>query len=105
MTRLANSRWLSHVRDVLNTACLAAQCLEKVEAPVLLTELTGCDMTLAVSSLAQIILNPDTRTLHGFEALVEREWIQVGHPFWTRTSSSPDKIQHQAPVFLLFLGR
>ena len=61
LVRLANSRWLSHLKEVLNTACLAAQCLERVGASVLLTETTGTDLSLAVSSLAQIILNPDTR--------------------------------------------
>ena len=44
----------------------------------------GRDMALLVTSLALIILDPDARTLHGFEALIEREWIQTGHPFWTR---------------------
>ena len=103
MSRLANSKWLSHIKEVLNTSCLAAQCLEKVGAPVLLTEASGVDISLLVTSLSQIILKPDTRTLHGFEALIEREWIQGGHPFWSRTSSSQDKSAQQAPVFLLFL--
>ena len=61
MMRLANSKWLSHVKDVLNSACLAAQCLERSEAGVMITELSGSDLSCAVSSLAQIILNPDTR--------------------------------------------
>ena len=51
---------------------------------MLLSEQEGRDMALLVTSLALIILDPDARTLHGFEALVEREWIQTGHPFWTR---------------------
>ena len=38
----------------------------------------GRDITLCVTSLAQIILNPDCRTVRGFEALIEREWLQVG---------------------------
>jgi hypothetical protein len=42
----------------------------------------GTDITLCVTSLAQIILNPDCRTVRGFEALIEREWLQAGHPFW-----------------------
>ena len=64
MMRLANSKWLSHVKDVLNSACLAAQCLERSEAGVMITELSGSDLSCAVSSLAQIILNPDTRLHH-----------------------------------------
>lgn len=37
----------------------------------------GMDNTLLVTSLAQIILDPLSRTMTGFQELVEREWIQV----------------------------
>lgn len=67
LSRLGSSRWLTHVRDVLNAACLTAQCLVKEKAAVLLTENTGTDLSLVISSLAQIIINPDTRTLHGLQ--------------------------------------
>ena len=106
LSRLANTKWLSYVKEVLNTACVAAQCLEQDQVPVLLVEDGGSDLSLVVSSLTQIILNPDTRTLHGMEALVEREWVQAGHPFWTRHGPAKDLKQgsgNQAPVFLLFL--
>ena len=39
----------------------------------------GRDLTLCVTSIAQVILNPDCRTVRGFEALIEREWLQVGN--------------------------
>ena len=32
------TRWLSHVKEALNAACLAAQCLEKEDAPVMVVE-------------------------------------------------------------------
>jgi len=104
LSRLANTRWLSHVKEALNAACLAAQCLEKEDAPVMVVEQEGRDMALLVTSLALIILDPDARTLHGFEALIEREWIQTGHPFWTRNGPNIGEGQSLvAPVFLLFL--
>ena len=104
LSRLGTTKWLSYVKEVLNTACLAAQCLEKDSVPVMVVESTGHDYSLVVSSLTQIILNPDTRTLHGFEALIEREWVHAGHPFWTRHGPSGSQRQSlQAPVFLLFL--
>ena len=65
------------MKDCLNTACLAAQCLEREGAPVVVAEQEGRDLALLVTSLTLVILQPDTRTLHGFEALVEREWVQV----------------------------
>ena len=69
----------------------------------------GVDVTLAVTSLAQVILNPDCRTVRGLEALIEREWLQGGHPFWSRTSKGPfndsvaTKSKTFAPTFILFL--
>ena len=49
----------------------------KDKASVLVHGSDGRDITLCVTSLAQVILNPDCRTVRGFEALIEREWLQV----------------------------
>ena len=69
---------------------------------------TGRDSTLVVTSLAQAILNPDCRTVRGLQALIEREWLQAGHPFYSRTRHGPYHPSHSqnpphAPTFLLFL--
>ncbi|WAR17672.1 MTMR9-like protein, partial [Mya arenaria] len=64
------------------------------------------DTTLQVTSLAQVIMDPDCRTFTGFEALIEREWLQAGHPFTDRCAKSAHAITKQrqeSPVFLLFL--
>ncbi|XP_059488042.1 myotubularin-related protein 9 [Neocloeon triangulifer] len=88
LSRVENSNWLSHVKDSLNCACLVAQCLDQEGASVLVHGSEGLDSTLLVASLAQIILNPDCRTVRGLEALVEREWLQAGHPFTLRHKKS-----------------
>lgn len=49
-------------------------------ASVLVHGTEGIDSTLQVTSLAQIILDPECRTIRGFETLIEREWLQVGRP-------------------------
>ena len=72
-----------------------------------------------VTSLAQILLNPDARTLRGFQALITREWVAFGHPFRERhccgpfaaaaaasgsnASASTQSSGGEAPTFLLFL--
>lgn len=110
-TKLDSSNWLRHVQDVLTCACLVAQCIDHEGASVLVHGSEGMDSTLQVCSLAQIILDPDCRTVQGFEALIEREWLQAGHPFATRckhsvfahtTFGTLDKREY-SPVFLLFL--
>jgi len=112
ISRLASARWLTYVKDILNAACLVAQLMEKEEAPVVVLEQESGDLSLVLVSLAQVILNPDSRTLHGMEALIEREWIQGGHQFWSRHSACKSQSSNNnhssgeketGPVFLLFL--
>ena len=80
------------------------------------------DGALQVTSLAQLLLDPHTRTLAGwviplslyiyiylslsgrFAELVQREWLDAGHPFSLRhghVSLVPEK--DRSPSFLLFL--
>ncbi|XP_031450644.1 myotubularin-related protein 9-like isoform X2 [Phasianus colchicus] len=104
--RLESCRWLSHVKAALSTACLAAQCLDREESCVLVHGAEGTDTTLLVTALAQVILDPGCRTLKGFQELLEREWIQAGHPFHlrcARSAYSHARLKQEAPLFLLFL--
>ncbi|XP_063298084.1 myotubularin-related protein 9 [Pelobates fuscus] len=106
LSKLEASNWLTHIKEILTTACLAAQCIDREGASVLVHGSEGMDSTLQVTSLAQIILDPKCRTLRGFEALVEREWLQAGHPFQQRCAQSAysnSKQKWEAPTFLLFL--
>uniref|UniRef100_UPI00398E8791 myotubularin-related protein 9-like isoform X2 n=1 Tax=Pristiophorus japonicus TaxID=55135 RepID=UPI00398E8791 len=106
LSKLEASKWLSHVKTILTTACLAAQCVDREEASVLIHGSEGRDTTLQLTSLAQIILDPDCRTISGFQALIEREWLQAGHSFQLRCVSSAyshAKPRQEAPVFLIFL--
>jgi myotubularin-related protein 9 len=111
ISTLENSNWLGHVQSVLECACVVAQCIDHEGASVLVHGSEGMDSTLQVCSLAQIILDPDCRTVQGFEALIEREWLQAGHAFAARCKHSAfapsnpgsnDKREY-SPVFLLFL--
>ncbi|XP_045182820.2 myotubularin-related protein 9-like [Mercenaria mercenaria] len=106
LSKLESSNWLSHIKDILTCACLVAQCIDKDSACVLVHGSEGVDTTLQVTSLAQLILDHDCRTFTGFEALIEREWLQAGHPFADRCAKSANaitKYRQESPVFLLFL--
>lgn len=106
LSKLEASNWLTQIKEILTAACLAAQCVDREGASVLVHGTEGTDSTLQVTSLAQIILEPKCRTIRGFEALVEREWLQAGHPFQQRclqSAYSNTKQKWEAPTFLLFL--
>ncbi|XP_018013958.1 myotubularin-related protein 9 [Hyalella azteca] len=108
LSRVEASGWMANIRDTLDCACLVAQCLHQEGASVLVHDTVGVDAALQVSALAQVILNQDCRTVRGFEALIEREWVQAGHPFSSRHSRScysppTHRHRHNSPSFLLFL--
>ncbi|XP_037940403.1 myotubularin-related protein 9-like, partial [Teleopsis dalmanni] len=108
LSRLESSGWLTLVLNSLNAACVVAQCLDQEGSPVLVHGAKGFDSTLIVTSLVQIILNPDCRTVRGLQALIEREWIQAGHPFASRHRYSCYTPQQNRPknsgaTFTLFL--
>ncbi|XP_075460793.1 myotubularin-related protein 9-like isoform X2 [Ascaphus truei] len=106
LNRLQAARWMSHVMEALTSVGLTAQCMEREGACVLVHGEQGTDNTLLVTSLSQLVLSPDCRTLAGFQDLIEREWLQGGHPFLLRCAHSAwsrDRPRHEAPLFLLFL--
>ncbi|KAM3593996.1 uncharacterized protein V6R79_000504 [Siganus canaliculatus] len=106
LSKLENSKWLSHVQTALSTAGLLAECVERDGHSVLVHGSEGTDSTLLISTLAQLIMDPNCRTLEGFLALLEREWVQAGHPFRQRCAHfaySHTRLQQEAPVFLLLL--
>lgn len=65
LSRLDSSNWLTNVKETLNCACLAAQCLDQENSSVLVHGQDGLDSTLLITSLVQVILNPDCRTIRG----------------------------------------
>lgn len=104
ISKLDSCGWPESVRNALHTACIVAQHIHQKAEPVLIHGTKGEDATLLVSSLVQIILNPDCRTIRGLQALIEREWLQAGHPFGSRHRCGPySSFARAAPTFLLLL--
>lgn len=102
--RVESSGWLSHISRLLSAARFVTLCLHKDGSSVLVHGAGSRDATLQVTSLAQIMLDSHCRTAEGFVGLVQREWLDGGHPFSLRhqhAGAAPEK--EKAPVFLLFL--
>ena len=62
------------------------------------TEAGGTDYVPAVSCLVQLALDPHSRTLHGFESLVEREWVALRHQFVDRCALATCKDAEQVTL-------
>lgn len=65
LSRLDNSNWLGLLVNALDASCVVAQCLDQDSCPVLVHGGKGLDSTLIITSIVQIILNPDCRTVRG----------------------------------------
>nr|XP_009861278.1 myotubularin-related protein 10 [Ciona intestinalis] len=104
-----NSKWLHHVNTMLSVANDVCMWMNVKEHHVVVKEQTGVDLTPIITSLTQILLDPEPRTIHGFQSLVQREWVIGGHPFKTRLghlhqpTGNADEATEMSPIFQLFL--
>lgn len=60
-------------------------------------------MNCVISSLTQILLDPYWRTKFGFQSLIQKDWIAMGHPFAYRLGHILNADIEPSPLFLLFL--
>ncbi|KFK38445.1 hypothetical protein AALP_AA3G114400 [Arabis alpina] len=81
---LGDSGWLIHIQNVLAGAAWIAARVAMESASVLVHCSDGWDRTTQLVSLACLLLDPYYRTLAGFQALVEKDWLAFGHPFSDR---------------------
>uniref|UniRef100_A0A8C5LKJ4 Myotubularin-related protein 12 n=1 Tax=Leptobrachium leishanense TaxID=445787 RepID=A0A8C5LKJ4_9ANUR len=99
---LDTSNWLEIVRSCLKKTIEVIEYLDTQIINIVLKEDTGSDLCCVISSLVQIMMDPYYRTMHGFQSLVQKEWVMGGHRFLDRCNHLR-KSESEAPVFLLFL--
>ncbi|XP_046395380.1 myotubularin-related protein 6 isoform X1 [Ischnura elegans] len=81
---LESSGWLRHVKAVLDTSKFIAQAVGVEGVTVLVHCSDGWDRTAQVCTLAALLLDPYYRTIHGFQAIIEKDWLSFGHKFTDR---------------------
>lgn len=103
LSTLESTHWLDYTRSCLRKASEVACLLRGGHLTVALQEPEDRDMSCVVSSLVQVMCDPHCRTQHGFQSLVQKEWVMAGHRFYSRINYHRDNDKEEAPVFLLFL--
>ncbi|KAL1114919.1 hypothetical protein AAG570_007743 [Ranatra chinensis] len=93
-----SSGWLKHIKSILDTSWFIAQAVE-VGVSVLIHCSDGWDRTAQVCSLAALMLDPYYRTIQGFQALVEKDWLCFGHKFTDRIGHLSGDPKEISPVF------
>jgi len=102
MTELANSGWLKHIRAVLDTSCFIVECILN-GYPTLVHCSDGWDRTSQTCALAQLMLDGYYRTMQGFQALIEKDWLAFGHKFQDRCGHITSDPNEASPIFSQFL--
>eukprot|EP00731_Ephydatia_muelleri_P011045 Em0005g1631a len=101
--KLDSTGWLGHVHKLMCAVQLVVRWIDGTDGTsVVVHGATGRDATLAVTSLAQLLLDPQNRTIEGFIRLIQREWLDAGYPF-SSFHGSDRNTKERSPLFLLFL--
>lgn len=88
---LNRSSWLKHLANILQGAVLIVKTVHFKHAHVLVHCSDGWDRTSQLCALPQLCLDPYYRTIEGFFALVEKDWLSFGHRFAERCCHLPGK--------------
>ncbi|CAD6193014.1 unnamed protein product [Caenorhabditis auriculariae] len=103
---LESSGWLKHVRSILECSLFLAQSLTRGVSCVVHCS-DGWDRTSQVVALSQLLLDPFFRTIHGFQVLIEKDWLGFGHKFDDRCGHvgalNDEASKEVSPVFSQFL--
>lgn len=99
------SIWLNIISKTLK---LANQLIHIIsyEASIGLVETFDSNWNCVLSSLVQIVLDPNRRTIQGFESLISKEWIYLsGYKSVIHNERSSFKLKHSSNItlFILFI--
>lgn len=101
---VSETKWLQHLSSVLRGGLKCAEYLMQGD-PVLVHCSDGWDRTSQVTGLAQLLVDPEYRTILGFKNLISKDFTAFGHKFRTRCGGvgvNADASQ-ESPIFVQFL--
>ncbi|XP_011313448.1 myotubularin-related protein 6 isoform X1 [Fopius arisanus] len=99
---LESSGWLKHIRSILETGWFIAKAISNGISVVIHCS-DGWDRTAQVCSIAALLLDPFYRTIQGFQALIEKDWLSFGHKFTDRCGHITGDPKELAPIFTQFI--
>ncbi|XP_067631300.1 myotubularin-related protein 6 isoform X1 [Eurosta solidaginis] len=102
LNSLESSGWLKNIRSILYTSSFIATAVDKGVSVVVHCS-DGWDRTAQVCSLAALMLDPYHRTIKGFQALIEKDWLAFGYKFSERCGHVQTDLREVSPIFTQFL--
>ena len=104
-TALEATNWLQLSSNILQAVNGIVEKILVQKCNVLVHCTDGWDRTAQLCGLAQILLDGRFRTIRGFQALVEKDWLAFGHMFARRMGhhNKDHKDDQRSPIFIQFL--
>ena len=99
--RKSSEKWLSYISLILHCSNDIVTKLGKGESALVHCS-DGWDRTPQLTSVSAIMLDKHYRTIEGFAALIQREWVASGHKFKDRCRGMHSS-RESSPIFLQFL--
>jgi myotubularin-related protein 6/7/8 len=106
LTVLEKSEWLKHTKAVIDTSMFIVQAVNVENVNVVVHCSDGWDRTAQTCALSGLLLDPYYRTIHGFQILIEKEWLMFGHKFSHRNGhiyENEKSLNETSPIFHQFL--
>ncbi|XP_020140771.1 phosphatidylinositol-3-phosphate phosphatase MTMR1 isoform X3 [Microcebus murinus] len=105
LSNMDGTHWLEYIRMLLAGSVRIADKIESGKTSVVVHCSDGWDRTAQLTSLAMLMLDSYYRTIKGFEAIIEKEWISFGHRFALRVGHGNDNHADadRSPIFLQFI--
>jgi len=99
---IEQSQWLKHGKAVLEASIFIAEALTSGTSVVVHCS-DGWDRTSQTCALAQLLIDPFYRTIQGYQALIEKDWLHFGHKFSDRCGFLAGDSREISPVFTQFI--
>lgn len=103
LSNLEATGWLEHIRLLLSGAHYLVQRVHEKGSSVLVHCSDGWDRTSQLCALAQLLMDPFYRTIHGFAVLIEKDFLSFGHRFDDRCCPLKKPDDQFSPIFLQFI--
>ena len=103
LDKVLDTGWLDHITALLSGAVLISNLILEssstgVPVAIIVHCSDGWDRTPQLVALAQLLLDPHYRTIHGYEILIEKEFLSFGHRFQDRCGHHGKKEKDQRCV-------
>ena len=102
LSELSNSQWLKHIKAVLDCSYAIMMCIIDGKSAIVHCS-DGWDRTSQTCALASLMLDGYYRTIQGFQALIEKDWLSFGHKFSDRCGHLDGDCNEVSPNFMQFL--